>query len=64
MTDTNADRRPTMDWADLSEAEQIDLRIAFGHYLDRLPPTCSPETRIARFRGWLPERGIAYRDGT
>lgn len=49
------------DWAGLGEEEQTRLQIAYGHYLDSLPPTCSLETKIARFRRWLADQGIAYR---
>jgi hypothetical protein len=49
------------DWASLATDEQLALREAFGRYLDSLPPTCSLETKIARFQGWLAERGVRYR---
>jgi hypothetical protein len=39
---------------------QLELRDAYGHYLDSLPPTCSMETKIERFRRWLEEQGIVY----
>jgi hypothetical protein len=48
-------------WTELEEPEQTRLRIAFGHYLDTLPPTCSLETKIERFRHWLAARGVDYR---
>lgn len=47
-------------WEALSPAEQLELRVQFGHYLDSLPPTCSLETKIARFAGWLAERGVHF----
>jgi hypothetical protein len=50
------------DWSSLTEDEQTELRIAFGHYLDGLPPTCSLDTKVERFRAWLAERGVLYRD--
>ncbi len=50
------------DWHGLDEDEQTELQVAFGHDLDRLPPTCSLDTKIQRFRRWLAERGIAYDD--
>ncbi|WP_058555744.1 hypothetical protein [Thiohalocapsa sp. ML1] len=53
---------PRRDWAALEDAEQTELRVAFGHYLDALPPTCSLDTKIERFRTWLAARGIDYRD--
>ncbi len=59
MSDSRTSERT---WHDLSEDEQTRLRIAFGHYLDRLPPTCSLQTKVERFRHWLAERGIDYPD--
>jgi hypothetical protein len=50
------------DWHGLDDGEQTELRVAFGHYLDTLPPTCSLETKIERFRRWLAERGVDYRE--
>ena len=47
-------------WDRLDAREQTDLRVAFGHYLDRLPPTCSLETKVERFRTWLREGGVDY----
>ena len=47
-------------WDQLSEEEQTRLQIAYGHYLDGLPPTCSLETKIERFRRWLVDQGIVY----
>lgn len=52
---------PSRDWAELGEEEQTRLQIAHGRYLDSLPPTCSLETKIERFRRWLADRGIEYR---
>jgi hypothetical protein len=48
------------DWHQLDEDTQTELQVAFGHYLDRLPPTCSLDTKIERFRRWLAERGVTY----
>ena len=48
------------DWATLDADERTILQVAFGHYLDTLPPTCSLETKIERFRGWLAARGVSY----
>ena len=59
---SNPEQQPTRDWHGLDEDEQTALRVAFGHDLDSLPPTCSLETKIARFRSWLAKRGIDYRD--
>jgi hypothetical protein len=47
-------------WESLPEDRQLELREEYGHYLDSLPPTCSLETKIERFRRWLEERGITY----
>lgn len=52
---------PRRDWAELGDEEQTRLQIAYGHYLDSLPPTCSLETKIERFRHWLAAQGIDYR---
>jgi hypothetical protein len=58
-----SDSRPRIrDWDSLDDSEQMELRLAFGHYLDSLPPTCSLEAKIERFRRWLAERGIDYRE--
>lgn len=48
------------DWDDLEAEEQLALREAYGHYLDSLPPTCSLEAKIERFRSWLAERDVRY----
>jgi len=48
-------------WEQLSSERQIQLRDEYGRYLDSLPPTCSLETKIERFRHWLKERGIYYK---
>lgn len=55
-------RAPLRDWATLGDEEQTRLQIAYGQHLDSLPPTCSLETKIERFRGWLRDQGIDYRD--
>jgi hypothetical protein len=47
-------------WDQLSTEHQTRLRIQYGQYLDSLPPTCSMETKIERFRHWLQEQGICY----
>ena len=49
------------DWHALSAEEQLQLREAYGFYLDSLPPTCSMPDKNARFRQWLAERGVDYR---
>jgi hypothetical protein len=59
MTDspTFAQLRP---WGDLTAAEQLRLREEYGRYLDTLTPTCDLGEKLARFRGWLAERGVRY----
>jgi hypothetical protein len=47
-------------WQELSPEEQLQLREAFGHYLDGLPASCSLQTKIARFQLWLADRGISF----
>jgi len=50
------------DWDRLSPAEQTALRVEHGDWLDRLPPTCSMQTKVERFRTWLrEEKGVDYR---
>ena len=56
LNDSISTLRP---WSSLSTDEQTALRIAFGHYLDGLPPTCSLETK-QRFCSWLEEQGVDY----
>ena len=51
------------DWRSLDAEAQTAVRIEHGHYLDSLPPTCSLETKIERFRNWLRDKeGIEYRE--
>lgn len=53
---------PLRDWDSLDPDEQTAIRVEYGHWLDSLPPTCSLETKIERFRSWLrDEKGIDYR---
>jgi len=40
-------------WEHLSSERHIDLRDEYSHNMDSLPPTCSLETKIERFRHWL-----------
>lgn len=50
------------DWDRLSPEEQTALRVEYGYWLDRLPPTCSLQTKVERFRTWLrEEKGVDYR---
>ena len=54
---------PLRDWRSLEPDEQTALRVEYGYYLDTLPPTCSLEAKIERFRRWLREaKGIDYRE--
>ena len=48
-------------WEQLSSDRQLELREAYGHYLDSLPPTCSLEEKVDRFSRWLAEKGVSYR---
>ena len=48
------------DWSRLTPEERIELRIAFGHHLDQLPPSCSPDTKLQRFQTWLAERSVRF----
>ena len=48
------------EWKTLSAREQLELREEYGYYLDQFPPTCSMETKVARFRLWLKERAVIY----
>ena len=47
-------------WHDLPARRQLELREEYGHYLDRLPPTCSMQSKVERFRLWLRKRGVFY----
>lgn len=59
MNDKDSALRP---WEALDPQAQIDLRIAYGVYLDGLPPTCSLATKNERFRAWLQAQGILWGD--
>ncbi|MCG7868101.1 MAG: hypothetical protein AB2767_06270 [Candidatus Thiodiazotropha taylori] len=48
-----------IEWESLDRDAQIKLREEFGHHLDTLPPTCSLDMKIARFKEWLREKGIS-----
>ena len=48
-------------WDELPAQQQLELREAYGRYLDSLPPTCDLTLKIERFSRWLAERGIEYR---
>ena len=47
-------------WDELSAERQLELRDAYGHYLDTLPSSCDLTTKNDRFRTWLVEQGISY----
>jgi hypothetical protein len=47
-------------WSSLETDEKTRLQVAYGQWLDQLPPTCSLETKIARFTAWLEQHGIDY----
>jgi hypothetical protein len=51
---------PLTPWEDLSPERQLELRQAYGHYLDTLPPTCSLEEKNVRFARWLAGQGVRY----
>ncbi|MET0063539.1 MAG: hypothetical protein ABW176_14710 [Candidatus Thiodiazotropha endolucinida] len=51
-----------IDWEHLDRQQQLKLREAFGHHLDTLPPSCSLDTKIARFQEWLSLKDIQYKD--
>jgi hypothetical protein len=61
MSETTATGNLTP-WDSLPEDRQLELREQYGRYLDALPPTCSLDSKIERFRRWLRERGIGYPD--
>jgi hypothetical protein len=55
--------QPSTDWNSLAPAEQTAIRVEYGRYLDTLPPTCSLQRKVERFRAWLRDvKGIDYRD--
>lgn len=47
-------------WSSLSASRQLQLREEYGVYLDQLPPTCSMDQKVNRFREWLSQRGIDF----
>ena len=51
-------------WEYIDRLRQIELRDAFGHYLDTLPPTWSLDMKDAQFQEWLRKKGIQYNDGS
>ena len=55
-----ANSPPLRDWHALPETERLALLEAYGHFLDGLPPTCSLETKVARFQRWLAGHGVRY----
>ena len=57
MRQMNANLRS---WQELSPQEQCELREAYGHYLDSLPPTCDMAEKVERFSRWLADQGVEY----
>ena len=51
---------PARAWDSLTPEQEVELRVAFGHHLDRLPPSCSLDTKLQRFQAWLAERGVRF----
>jgi hypothetical protein len=51
---------PARRWETLEPEEQTRLRVAYGRYLDQLPPSCSLEEKNRRFARWLAEEGVLY----
>lgn len=49
-------------WDRLDSERQLALRVAYGEYLDTLPPTCSLEEKDPRFARWLAEQGVFLSD--
>ena len=48
-------------WSDLSEDEQLALRMAYDRATGTLPGTCSIDQKIQRFTDWLADQGVSYR---
>ena len=55
--DTGTALRP---WPSLSKDEQLNLRLAYQTAMESMPPTCSIETKTARFAQFLESRGVAF----
>lgn len=47
-------------WSALDADEQLQLREAFGHFLDTLDRTCAMDQKIKRFENWLTEHCIEF----
>lgn len=47
-------------WSDLTAAEQLDLRLAYGRDPEGQATTCSLAAKTAHFAAWLARRGIAF----
>lgn len=47
-------------WEALSQGQQTELLIAYGHYQDGLAGTCSMDEKNQRFRAWLRGQGVEY----
>lgn len=47
-------------WNELSETEQVELRVAYDADNQNLPKTCDINAKNRRFRDWLAERGVEF----
>jgi hypothetical protein len=47
-------------WNELSDDEQLQLRLDYQAHLDSLPPTCSLDDKVTAFAKWLAERDVAF----
>ena len=52
--------KPLIPWEALTPERQLELREAYGRYLDSLPRTCSLDEKNRRFSRWLAARGVAW----
>ncbi|MBK1644639.1 hypothetical protein CKO25_08245 [Thiocapsa imhoffii] len=58
--DPSDDEAVRRDGSSRQPQEQTELLIAYGHDLERLPPTCDLGVKTARLQHWLAQRGIRY----
>lgn len=47
-------------WSELSEEDQLALRMAYDRATGALPGTCSIDQKIQRFTDWLAGQGVSY----
>lgn len=47
-------------WQDLSEDEQLALRLEYQDHLDQAPRSCDLQEKISRFSAWLAERQVLF----